>query len=208
MVELIEDKIKVYIMEDNELTRNVVKSLIEQVSDFEIVGEAEDGEQAVINIGFTEPDIIIADIGLPGIDGISAVRRIREEHPGIRAIMLTAHDSDDDLFQSFKAGAEGYILKTGLTKRRLELAIKSVEDGSVWLDPLIADRVLKAAASGVMPSHAVAPLSGEERNVLEHVAAAAQTPQCENGVCHVDPSFIANLRRFSRQENKPEQAVC
>lgn len=193
-------KTRIFVLEDNDLTRQMVKALLMKVRYFDVVGEAATGELAVATAALCRPDVILADIGLPGIDGIETVRRLRQANPGTKAIMLTAHDNDDDLFQSFKAGAEGYILKTGMSGKRLELAIKSVEQGSVWLDPLIAARVLTAAVAnrGVQtPSLVVEPLSGEEISVLEKVADA---PQCEYGVCNVDPNFLAKLRRFSSKE--------
>ncbi len=201
------DKIRIFVLEDNELTRGAVIDLLSRVEDFDVVGEAGSGELAVENAIWLEPDILVADIGLPGINGIDAIRMIRRSDPSIRAIMLTAHDSDDDLFQSFRAGAEGYILKSGLTKRRLELAIKSVDDGSVWLDPLIAKRVLTAAISddGTHDAPYVAPLSTEERSVLEQVANGS--PQCQDGVCNIEPGFLENLKRFAGGSNGGEPAL-
>ncbi len=194
-------KTRIFVLEDNDLTRQMVKALLMKVRYFDVVGEAGSGELAVATAGLCKPDVILVDIGLPGIDGIETVRQLRQANPGTKAVMLTAHDNDDDLFQSFKAGAEGYILKTGMSGKRLELAIKSVEQGSVWLDPQIAVRVLSAAIAnrGVQtPSLVVEPLSGEEKSVLEKVADA---PQCEYGVCNVDPTFLAKLRRFSSKES-------
>ena len=199
-------KTRLFIVEDNDLTRQMVKAMLMKERYFDVVGDAASGELAVDSVRLTKPDIVLADIGLPGIDGIEMIKQIRQNNPETRAIMLTAHDNDDDLFQSFRAGAEGYILKTGLSQRRLELAIKTVEDGSVWLDPLIAERVLSAAISSPRLSlNAVEPLSGDERTVLERVVSTSAeiheiSPHCEYGVCNVDAAFLAKLRRFSSQE--------
>jgi DNA-binding NarL/FixJ family response regulator len=189
----------------------MVKAMLMKVRYFDVVGDAATGELAVANVRLTKPEIVLADIGLPGIDGIETIKQIRQNNPDIRAIMLTAHDSNDDLFHSFRAGAEGYILKTGLSAKRLELAIKTVEDGSVWLDPLIAARVLSAAlgSNGQQPVvHSNEPLSGDERVVLEQIVERSAdiheiSPHCEYGVCNVDPQFLSKLRRFSSQENNP-----
>jgi len=187
----------------------MVKAMLMKVRYFDVVGDAATGELAVANVHLAKPEIILADIGLPGIDGIEMIRQIRQTSPETKAIMLTAHDSDNDLFQSFQAGAEGYILKTGLSSKRLELAIKTVETGAVWLDPLIAMRVLSAAATGSQPVapalHAVEPLSGDERSVLQKVVDTSAeiheiSPHCEYGVCNVDASFLAKLRRFSSND--------
>lgn len=202
-------KTRLFIVEDNDLTRQMVKAMLMKVRYFDVVGDAATGELAVANAHLAKPDIILADIGLPGIDGIEMIRRIRVRNSEIRAIMLTAHDNDNDLFQSFKAGAEGYILKTGLSAKRLELAIKTVEAGSVWLDPLIAVRVLSAAITNRQPTNfGVEPLSGDERVVLQKVIDTSAeiteiSPHCEYGVCDVDPAFLAKLRRFSSPETPP-----
>ncbi len=201
-------KTRIFIVEDNDLTRQMVKAMLMKVRYFDVVGDAATGELAVASVRLTKPELVLADIGLPGIDGIEMVKQIRQANPDIRAIMLTAHDNNDDLFKSFRAGAEGYILKTGLSAKRLELAIKTVEDGSVWLDPLIAVRVLSAAlgSNGHQPVvHSAEPLSIEEKTMLERVVETSAeiheiSPHCEYGVCNVEPSFLAKLRRFSSQE--------
>lgn len=209
-------KTRLFIVEDNDLTRHMIKAMLMKVRYFDVVGDAATGELAVANAHLAKPDLLLADIGLPGIDGIETVKRIREKNPEIRAIMLTAHDSDNDLFQSFQAGAEGYILKSGMSPKRLELAIKTVETGAVWLDPLIAVRVLSAAitSGNKVPMSAaetnIEPLTGAERMVLQKVVdnssdVAMISPHCEYGVCNVDPEFLHKLRRFSSMET-PQQS--
>lgn len=202
-------KTRLFIVEDNDLTRQMVKAMLMKVRYFDVVGDAATGELAVANAHLTKPDLILADIGLPGINGIEMIKKIRRSNPEIRAIMLTAHDNDNDLFQSFQAGAEGYILKSGMSPKRLELAIKTVETGAVWLDPLIAVRVLSAAVTTgsrqMTQEMNVEPLSGDERMVLQKVVdnsgdATMISPHCDYGVCNVDPAFLANLRRFSSGE--------
>ncbi len=202
-------KTRLFIVEDNELTRQMVKAMLMKVRYFDVVGDAASGELAVASAHLVKPDLILADIGLPGIDGIEMIKQIRQSHPEIRAIMLTAQDSDNDLFQSFQAGAEGYILKSGMSPKRLELAIKTVETGAVWLDPLIAVRVLSAAVTTgnkqSMSEPDVEPLSGDERMILQKVVdnsadVAMISPHCDYGVCNVDPAFLHRLRRFSSMD--------
>lgn len=207
-------KTRLFIVEDNDLTRQMVKAMLMKVRYFDVVGDAATGELAVASAHLAKPDLILADIGLPGMDGIEMIKKIREKNPEIRAIMLTAHDSDDDLFQSFQAGAEGYILKSGMSPKRLELAIKTVETGAVWLDPLIAVRVLSAAVTTGSKQQSdmhVEPLSGDERMVLQKVVDNSSdvtliSPHCEYGVCNVDPAFLHKLRRFSSLETPQAHA--
>lgn len=198
-------KITVFIVEDNEMTRLAIKGVVSKVSEFSVVGEAGDGESAVKQVLQIKPQIVLVDIGLPLIDGVEATKQIKKECPEIKAVMLTAHDSDADIFASFDAGADGYITKEGFSQR-LELAIRSVSEGVAWLDPHIARRVLKAATDSMKtivgartPSLTlVAPLSEQETEVLEQVAA--EQPLCKDGVCLIDPEFMKKLHRFHRDK--------
>lgn len=188
-------KTKLFLIEDNDFTRSVIKSLLEQVDDFQVVGESSDGESGIDKVTESRPDIVIADIGLPGCDGVETIKRIKAQNPRIQAVMLTAHDSDHYFFRSFEAGAQAYLLKMNMTRERLELAVKSVEEGSVWLDPLMAQRMLSAALQQIVAS-GPSPLSEGEKSILSNIATHA--PTCQDGVCSVDPAFLKNLTRFSK----------
>lgn len=188
-------KTKLFLIEDNDFTRSVIRSLLQQVDEFQVVGESSDGEDGIEKVIQLEPKIVIADIGLPGCDGVETIKRIKSENPKIQAVMLTAHDSDHDFFRSFEAGAQAYLLKMNMTRERLELAIKSVEEGSVWLDPLMAQRMLSAALQQLVAT-GPSPLSEGEKSVLSNIAS--HTPTCNDGVCSVDPTFLENLTRFSK----------
>ncbi len=192
------NSIRVYLIEDSKVTREAIKALLAQVTGLELVGEAGDGETALSGAESLSPDILIADIGLPWRNGIATIRDLKDKLPECKALMLTASDSDDDLFESFAAGAEGYILKTNLTARRLELAVRTVQEGSVWLDPQLASRVLKAASTKTRPEcPLIEPLSAPERDLLSKVAG--NEAPCKDGVCQIDPEFLERLNRFSRQ---------
>ncbi|HEY9712901.1 MAG TPA: response regulator transcription factor, partial [Chroococcales cyanobacterium] len=195
------EPIKIFIVEDNEMTRLAIKGSLAKSEGFAVVGEAGDGQSAVDQIKSLSPDVILVDIGLPVLDGISATKQIKLDHPKIRALMLTAHESDRDIFNSFDAGADGYLIKDGFAQR-LDLAIRSVNDGVAWLDPRIAQRVLKAAAvtmrsavvaEGPAEHEPVEPLSEHESDVLQKVAA--HEPMCKDGVCLIDPGFMQKLHR-------------
>ncbi len=185
---------KLFLIEDNDFTRTMIKRILNQIDGFELIGEASDGENGITEVLRLQPDVVICDIGLPGCDGIEAVKQIKSKYPQIQAVMLTAHDADSELFRSFEAGAQAYLLKMNLTKERLELAVRSVEEGSVWLDPLMAAQILNAFMQRSLTT-AGEPLTRREEDTLH---AVAQTPaECPGGVCQVDPSFIAKLTRFS-----------
>jgi len=168
--------VKVFLVEDHELLRDGLRAALHKDGLFEVVGEAADGLTAVHKIISVDPDVVIMDIGLPGIDGIEATRQVREKRPGTKIIMLTSHDNDQEIFASLAAGANGYCLKD-LGADRLKRAILSVSEGAAWLDPRIAGKVLsifakdgvgQAAPPEVSPSNdLISPLSQRETEVLK-----------------------------------------
>lgn len=167
--------VKVFLVEDHELLRDGLRAALHRDGLFEVVGEAADGLTAVHKVASCDPDVVIMDIGLPGIDGIEATRQLREKRPGTRVIMLTSHDNDQEIFAALAAGANGYCLKD-LGADRLKRAILSVSEGAAWLDPRIADKVLTifAKESTQAPpvesekdDGLVTPLSQRETEVLK-----------------------------------------
>ena len=168
-----QNHIRILLVEDHLLTRIGLKTVIERQSEFKVVGEAEDGEQAIALVDELEPDVILMDVGMPIMDGIEASRIIKEKHPNRAIIMLTSHDNERDIFASLSAGAGGYCLKD-VEPERLYSAIKSVNAGDIWLDSTIAGKVLKqynnggpqaAAPTPVEPSNT--PLTKKEQNLPE-----------------------------------------
>lgn len=136
---------RILLVEDHLLTRIGLKTVIERTDDLRVVGEAEDGEQAVQMAAELQPDLILMDIGMPVMDGIEAARTIREKFPEIHIIVLTSHEDDCDVFASLTAGAAGYCLKD-VEPERLYVAIRSVRSGDIWLDNAIASKVLSRYA--------------------------------------------------------------
>ncbi len=136
--------ISVVIVEDHEITRVGLRLTLEQTPGIRIIGEAADGQQGVEQTIKLQPNVVLMDIGLPGIDGIEATGEIKKSAPKTRVIMLTSHDNDRDVFAALGAGADGYCLKETPTNQ-LALAIKTVSEGAAWLDPGIASRVLRAS---------------------------------------------------------------
>lgn len=139
------NKIKIFLVEDHEITRVGLKLTLDQIDDFQVVGEAADGQTALDIVQQVRPDVVLMDIGLPLLDGINAAKQIKDNCPECRVIMLTSHESDRDIFAALGAGADGYCLKE-VSSTRLAMAIRAVSDGAAWLDPIIANRVMKACA--------------------------------------------------------------
>jgi DNA-binding NarL/FixJ family response regulator len=133
--------VRILLVEDHLLTRIGLKTVIERVAEFKVIGEAENGEDAVRKVDELTPDVVLMDVGMPVMDGIEASRKIKEKHGDVEIVMLTSHDNERDIFASLAAGAGGYCLKD-VEPERLYSAIRSVRAGDVWLDSTIAGKVL------------------------------------------------------------------
>jgi DNA-binding NarL/FixJ family response regulator len=196
------EKLEIFFVEDNEVIRFALKSMLRRIPGFSVAGEAANGRSALDELSRIHPAVILVDIGLPDIDGIELTKEIKKFRPAARVLMLTASDDESDIFDALDAGADGYVLKAEYGKN-LETAIRSVRLGAVWLDPAIARQVLKATQRPLSKrQQKVEPiaLSIEERTVLGHVAQAS----CQDGVCLVEPGFLKKLRRFANNPANQE----
>lgn len=166
--------IKVLLVEDHLLTRIGLKTVIERTPDIKVIGEAENGEDAVQKVRDLHPDVVLMDVGMPVMDGIEASKQINTQFGNaIGIIMLTSHDNERDIFASLAAGASGYCLKD-VEPERLYTAIRSVHKGDSWLDSTIAAKVLRQQS--VQPAAASQPAaSSSEPERL----AKAQHELCE-----------------------------
>ena len=133
--------VKVLIVEDHDLARMGLEGILSKNSDIEILGACADGGDGVDMALKLKPNVVLMDIGLPTVDGIEATHKIKSLNPDIRVLMYTSREGDDDIFDSFKAGADGYITK-GATADQTIAAVYAVSEGAGWLDPAIAKVVL------------------------------------------------------------------
>ncbi|MBY0547895.1 MAG: response regulator transcription factor [Candidatus Obscuribacterales bacterium] len=143
--------IKILLIEDHPVSRTGIKFLLSGVADFEVVGEGENGVQAVELARTLQPDVVLMDVAMPMMNGIDAARALLQENSGrAKVIMLTAYDSEQDIYASLTAGAHGYCLKD-TDAERLCGAIRSVASGDIWLDAGIADKFLQGLKSAYPP---------------------------------------------------------
>lgn len=133
--------VKVLIIEDQDMARVALSVVLSKNPNIEIADMAVDGQEGVDKALAIKPDLVIMDIGLPTIDGIEATRLIKEENPEIKVLMYTSREDEDDIFDAFQAGADGYITK-GATVDQTISAVLAVSEGTGWLDPAIAKVVL------------------------------------------------------------------
>ena len=135
--------INVLLVEDHELYRMGLSMLLSKAEDINLVAEAADGLDGVKKAKELSPQVILMDIGLPNMDGIEATLKIKEFLPETKILIFTSRDSEHDIFESFKAGADGYIMK-GASPEQTISAIKAVYEGVGWIDPAIAKVVFSS----------------------------------------------------------------
>ena len=132
--------INTLLVEDHELYRMGLSMLLDKAEGITLVAESADGLDGIKKARELSPDVILMDIGLPNIDGIEATQRIKDFNPDVKILIFTSRDSENDVFEAFKAGADGYIMK-GATPEQTISAIKAVNEGIGWIDPNIAKMV-------------------------------------------------------------------
>lgn len=161
---------KVILVDDQVLFREGIAQLLATQDDVRVVAEAGDGQQALDLALSYRPDLVLMDINMPRMDGLEATRRIKEALPETRIIMLTVSETDDDLFEAIKAGADGYLLKN-LKASRLFAMIRGVLDGEAALTPYLATRLLQEFARlsrpGATPQRD--GITEREKEVLQRV---------------------------------------
>ena len=133
--------VRVLIVEDHDMARMGLSVVLGNNEKIEVAGMAADGQEGVDKALELIPDVVIMDIGLPTIDGIEATKRIKSQNSKIRVLMYTSREDEDDIFDSFQAGTDGYITK-GATSDQTVSAVLAVAEGASWLDPAIAKVVL------------------------------------------------------------------
>ncbi len=188
--------IRVLLAEDHLLTRIGLKTVLEKTEDIRIVGEAENGEEAVRLVGELKPDVVLMDVGMPVMDGIEAAQRIKETYKDINIIMLTSHDNERDILASLSAGACGYCLKD-VGPERLYTAIRSVNRGDIWLDSTVAGRVMKVYQGSMGGSHATA----QQNNRTDYSSRGTPLPPLPDALSPRELEVLALLvEGLSNQE--------
>jgi DNA-binding NarL/FixJ family response regulator len=161
--------IRVLLVDDQELVRAGLRGILRASFGFEIVGECADGNDMVAAVRSVRPDVVLMDVRMPIVDGVSATQRLTAEHDAPPVLALTTFDDDDALAGMLRAGAAGFVLK-GIAADELQRAVRVVAEGGAWLDPIVTGRVLtvyrttRAAAS--RRDGGAAALTAREREVL------------------------------------------
>ena len=164
------ESIRILLADDHRSFRSGLGALLGTVADFALVGDADSGEAAVEAAAAHQPDVVVMDLNMPGIDGIEATRRIVATSPHIAVLVLSMYEDDDQVFGALKAGARGYLLK-GADRGELVRAIRGVASGEAIFGPAIARRLVAFFAARPAVEAAVFPeLTEREREILDMVA--------------------------------------
>ena len=157
--------IRILLVDDHPVVRAGIQGMLAKHEQFNIVGEAENGEQAIQLAGERLPDVILMDLRMPVMDGLEAMIQIRQTHPDIQVLILTTYDSDTDIVAAINAGAVGYLLKDA-PREELYLAIQAAAQGKTALNPGVASRLMERIRNPSPESR----FSQRELDILERVS--------------------------------------
>jgi DNA-binding NarL/FixJ family response regulator len=160
------DPLRVVIADDHPVFREGLRSLLSTDSEIEVVAEVASGADAVTRVDELQPDVVIMDLHMPGLDGVAATRDILGRSPHVAVLMLTMFDDDDSVFAAMRAGARGYLLK-GASQDEIGRAIDAVAAGEAIFGPAVARRVLEQLGAPGAPATPFPGLTPRERQVLE-----------------------------------------
>ncbi|MBI4332471.1 MAG: response regulator transcription factor [Chloroflexi bacterium] len=170
------ERTKVLLADDHKLFREGLASLLESQKDIEVVGQAQDGEEAVRKTRELMPDLILMDLGMPVINGQEATRIIKSEMPYVKIVVLTVHDEDENLLEAVKSGAQGYLLKNIGVSELLE-SIRGMSRGEAAISRIMAGKILgeftRLSQQSAIAADPSANLTIREQEVLRLVAKGA-----------------------------------
>jgi len=170
-------RVRVLLADDHQLVRSGLRALLESLPDVEVVGDTGDGREAVELTAARQPNIVLMDIAMPGLNGLEATARLRKSSPETRIIILSMHAGADYVAEALHAGARGYLLKN-CTPSELSLAIAAVARGEVWLSPSVSRPVVHGyREAGGQRGKPLAVLTPRQRETLHLIAEGKSTKQ-------------------------------
>jgi len=179
------EKKKIVIAEDHTILREGLKALLSSCNELEVIGEAEDGREAVKLASELEPDLMLMDLSMPRMNGIEAIKEIKKRNPEIKILVLTVYKTEEYVLASLQAGADGYILKEANHSEFL-LAIKNVLMGKNYLSPEISGKVIEGYLKGQQHHAPVTiwdTLTSREREILKLVGEGYKNREIADDLC-------------------------
>ena len=178
-------KQRIVIAEDHTILREGLRALISANPRLDVVGEAQDGREAVRCVERFTPDLILVDLSMPKMNGIEAIREMRKRWPDMRILALTVHKSEEYILATLQAGANGYVLKDA-THAELMIAIDSVLGGKPYLSPGVSEKIIEGYLEGKKTSEPTSPwdtLTPREREVLKLIAEGYKNREIADMLC-------------------------
>lgn len=167
-------RIRVALVDDHQLVRDGLKSILSSIDDVEVVGEAGDGREAIKLCGRLDVDVVIMDIAMSGLNGLDATKRITAKHPATNVLILSMYDSEEYIARSMQHGARGYLLKNA-QPQEFEDAIRKVASGAVYLSPEIGEQMRRQLINQRPIEDPLELLSTRQREILQAIAEGKST---------------------------------
>lgn len=163
--------IKILIVDDHPVVRDGLTAVLETQPDFEVVGEAGDGQEAVTQVERLRPDVVLLDLDMPVLDGLGALQQIMKQQPGTKVIIFTVFDTDERILTAVQSGAQGYLLKGDAPRNEIFRAVRTVYEGGALLQPVVAGKLLRQVQTQTAPNGpdlaGMEDLTEREQDVLE-----------------------------------------
>jgi DNA-binding NarL/FixJ family response regulator len=178
-------KVRIVIAEDHTILREGLRALLSSNPIFEIVGEAEDGREAIRCVEKIKPDLILTDLSMPRMNGMEAIKEIKRESPGTKVLVLTVHKAEEYILAAFRAGADGYLLKDS-THAELVMAVNKVLSGKHYISPEISDKVIDGYLEGkktLKTKTSWETLTQREREILKLIAEGYKNKDIADDLC-------------------------
>ena len=178
-------KVRIVIAEDHTILREGLRSLLSSNPNFEIVGEAKDGREAIRCVEKLKPDLILTDLSMPRMNGMEAIKEIKRESPATKVLVLTVHKAEEYILATFRAGADGYILKDS-THSELVMAVRKVLGGQHYISPEISEKVIEGYLEGkktLKSRTSWETLTQREREILKLIAEGYKNKEIADDLC-------------------------